>query len=133
MNKKQLKEKIDKLQKQLSEIEAKKKNKAKLIKIGNYLYETKEHDFNKLLSEIKFPKNAKLWLPSECIKFYEDKKLRNKLNLKDCWFFVKSSLDDMKAVARFGASSDRINLNCDGSPGCRGSSLGVRFKFKVKK
>ena len=135
-NKQQIKDKIKELQSQLAEIEAKEeanKNKVDFIVIDGWAYETKEHDFNKKLSEIEIPKGKELWLPSECYKFYENKELRNKLSLSECWFFVKQIKENTINVARFVAFSDWANLYCSWRPGNSYPSLGVRFKWKVKK
>jgi len=107
--------------------------KEDFIVIDGWAYETKEHDFDKELGDIKIPKGKELWLPSECRKFYEDKKLREKLNLSDCWFFVKQVRDNTTDVAGFGAGSVGAGFNCYWSPTYSNPSLGVRFKWKVKK
>jgi len=107
--------------------------KEDFIVIDGWAYETKEHDFDKKLSNIEIPKGKELWLPSECRKFYEDKKLREKLNLSDCWFFVKQVKDNTKDVAWFDADSGWAFFNCGRVPTFANLSLGVRFKWKVKK
>lgn len=109
------------------------KNKVDFIVIDGWAYETKEHDFNKTLSEIEIPKGKELWLPSETWKFYEDKELKNKLNLSDCWFFVHQPRENTTDVAGFYAYSDGAGLGCDGNPSLSDVGLGVRFKWKVKK
>ena len=137
MKKKQeIQDKIKELQSQLAEIEAKEeanKNKVDFIVIDGWAYETKEHDFNKKLSEIEIPKGKELWLPSECYKFYENKELRNKLSLSECWFLVKQIKENTINVASFDATSGRAYLDCVRHPDDSGPSLGVRFKWKVKK
>ena len=137
MNKKdKIKKQIEKLQKELEDIEAKEeaeKNKVDFIVIDGWAYETKEHDFNKELSEIKIPKGKELWLPSECYKFYEDKELRKKLNLNNCYFFVKQIIENTSDVARFNAYSFYADLGCGMDSNYSYSTLGVRFKWKVNK
>ena len=95
-------------------------------------YEIETHDFGKRLSQIKIPKGWRLWKPSECWKFYEDKELRKIMNLEDCWFFVFNPTED-QFVARFDAYSGGADLYCGGNPADTGSSLGVRFCREVKK
>ena len=99
--------------------------KEDFIVIDGWAYEIKEHDFDKKLSDIEIPNGKELWLPSECWKFYEDKKLREKLNLSDCWFFVKQVKDNTKDVARFFAYSDRANFYCDWVPTGANPCIGV--------
>ena len=108
-----------------------KKEKVKTIKIGNWEYEIETHDFGKKLGEIKIPKGWELWKPSDCWRFYEDKKLRKKMNVEDCWFFVFNPFKDGR-VARFGADFGGAYLYCYRYPDDSGSSLGVRFKRKLK-
>ena len=107
--------------------------KEDFIVIDGWAYEIKEHDFDKKLSDIEIPNGKELWLPSECWKFYEDKKLREKLNLNDCQFFVKQVRDNTTDVAWFGADSDVANFYCGRYPTYTFPGLGVRFKWKVKK
>lgn len=114
-----------------SEIETE-KNKVDFIIIDGWAYETKEHDFNKRLGEIPIPEGKELWLPSETWRFYEDKKLREQLNLSDCWFFVKQVRENTTEVARFCADSDGVYLDTGYNSGGSNSTLGVRFKWKVK-
>lgn len=131
-NKQQKLEEAKELVKKLeAEIEAE-KNKVDFIVIDGWAYETHEHDFNKKLSEIKIPEGKELWLPSECWKFYEDENLREKLNLSDCWFFVKQGRENTTDVARFYADSFGADLYCYRDPSGSISSLGIRFKWKVK-
>lgn len=134
--KQQIQEKIKSLQNDLAEIEVKEeaeKNKVEFIVIDGWAYETKEHNFNKKLGDIKIPEGKELWLPSECWKFYEDKDLREKLNLKKCWFFVQQVRDNTSDVARFYAYSGGVYLDAGCDSGDSVSALGVRFKWKVKK
>ena len=130
-----LEKKRDKLKKDLADVESKietEKNKVDFIVIDGWAYETKEHDFNKELAEITIPEGRELWLPSECWKFYEDKNLREKLNLEDCWFFVRQVRDNTSDVARFFAGSVRVGLGAGYGSRDSYSTLGVRFKWKVK-
>jgi len=107
--------------------------KAKTVIVDNVEYEVEETQKGKKYSEIKIPKGWRLWEPEESVKLYKDKKLRKKLNLEDCWFFVQSRCFLPKYVARFGADSDRAGLNCYGYPQDSGSGLGVRFCRDLKK
>ena len=127
--------KAEELVKELKAQLEEEKNKVEFIVIDGWAYETKEHDFNKTLSEIQIPKEKELWLPSEVWKFYEDKKLKTKLNLNDCWFFVKQVRENTSDVARFFADSGSggAGLLCGRNPSYRGAGLGVRFKWKVGK
>jgi hypothetical protein len=134
--KQQIKDKIKDLQDKLADIEAKEeaeKNKVDFIVIDGWAYETKEHDFNKKLSEIKIPNGKELWSPSDCFRMYENKELREKLNLKDCWFFVKQIKEDTTDVARFYAYSYGVYFRTYYDSDYSYSSLGVRFKWKVKR
>lgn len=127
---KQLEEAENLVKKIKSEIEE--KNKVDFIVIDGWAYETKEHDFDKKLSDIQIPEGKELWLPSETWKFYEDKNLREKLNLSNCWFFIKQVRENTKDVARFYSDGGCADL----STGCYSddsySTLGVRWKWKVK-
>lgn len=106
----------------------------KTIEIEGWEYETETHDFDKKLPYIKIPKGWELWTYEDCIKLHNDKKLRKELNLDDCWFFIEQPFKVNKNnVARFYADSDGASLDCLGYPRGSGSSLGVRFKRKVKK
>jgi hypothetical protein len=128
--------KIKELQEKLKQIQERKeveKNKVDFIVIDGWAYETQDHDKGKELSEIKIPGGKELWLPSECWKFYENKELRDKLNLSDCWFFVKQIRENTSDVARFYADSVSVDLGTDYDSDDSGSYLGVRFKWKVKK
>ena len=134
-SKQKIQEQIKKLQTELADIETKEeqeKNKVDFIIIDGYAYETKEHDFNKKLGDIRIPEGKELWLPSECWKFYENKSLRKRLNLSDCWLFVKQVRKDTTDVARFCAGSNGVNLGTDYDSDYSYSALGVRFKWKVK-
>lgn len=139
--KQQLKKEIAKLECQLNDLiekEDQEMNKANWFQVGDYEYETKEHDFNNKLSSIKIPKGYRLWTSEECITFHNDPKLRKILNLEDCWFFIQqpfafNQLNNL--VAWFYAYSGRAVLGCDGGPTYADASLGVRFarkKFKEK-
>lgn len=99
-------------------------------------YECETHDFGKKLSEIKIPKGWRLWTIEECAKLHNNKKWREKLNLKDCWFFFEQPLkinDEGGYVAWFGADSGWADLDCGRYPSVTDSSLGVRFCRDVKK
>lgn len=109
------------------------KNKVGFIVIDGWAYETKEHDFNKELGNIIIPEGKELWLPSETFKFYEDKKLREQLNLSKCYFFVKQIRENTTDIARFCAYSSYCSLGWGYYSGGCDSTLGVRFKWKVKK
>jgi len=102
------------------------------IKINNIEYETKTHDFNKTLSEIKIPKGWRLWTAEECIKLFNSHE--KELNLTDCWFFIKQPFKKYQKeyVARFNANSDGANLYCYWDPSNRFDSLGVRFCREMK-
>jgi hypothetical protein len=137
--KQQIESEIAKLQKSLKEIEAKEeteKNKVSTIEIDGWEYENKEHGFNETLSEIKILKGWELWTYEDCIKLHNNENFRKALNLGDCWFFIEQPFSFNKEkgfVARFYADSDRADLYCNGGPTVTNSSLGVRFKRKVKK
>ncbi len=134
-----MKNKLDKqIEKKEAELETLKekreaeKNKVNFIVIDGWAYETKEHDFNKELGDIEIPKGRELWLPSEVYRFYEDKNLKEKLNLSKCWFFVRQVREDTTDVARFYANSGCASLNWGMVSSDSYSYLGVRFKWKVK-
>lgn len=136
MNKQKIQDKIAKLQEELKQLEAKEeeeKNKVSYIVIDGWAYETKEHDFNKKLSDIKIPEGKELLLPSECFRFYEDKDLRKKLNLLDCWFFVKQIRENTSDVAGFCTYSDGVDFRAGYYSGSSGPSLGIRYKWRIKK
>ncbi len=127
---------INKKEKELTTLKEKldiERNKVDFIIINGWAYEIKEHDFNKELGDIKIPKGKELWLPSETLKFYEDKKLKEKLNLSKCYFFLKQIREDTKDVARFYAYSDYACLDCDWDSSYSFSNLGVRFKWRAEK
>jgi hypothetical protein len=129
---KQLEEAEALVEKLKAEIEAE-KNKVKFIVIDGWAYETKEHDFNKKLSEIKIPEGKELWNVSDFEKFsLED---WNNLNLKKCWFYIKYpfAYNQFNSVAWFYAGSDWAYFNCYRDPSGSDASLGVRFKRKVTK
>jgi predicted nucleotide-binding protein (sugar kinase/HSP70/actin superfamily) len=129
-----LKQQIEKLQsklKLLEEKELEEKNKVDFIVVDGWAYETKDHDFNKKLSDIQISRGKKLWTYEDCIKLYNNYK--DKLNLNDCWFYIKQPLNQQDTVAWFGANSGRAILDCVRLPAYSNSSLGVRFKWKVKK
>ena len=126
---------IEKKESELKTLKEKKeieKNKVDFIVIDGWAYETKEHHFNEKLGDIKIPKGKELWLPSEVCKFYEDKKLKEKLNLSECYFFVKQMRANTSDVARFGAGSVRAILGFHRGPSGRVSVLGVRWVRSIK-
>lgn len=102
--------------------------------IDGWEYETEDHDFDKELKDIQIPKGWELWTIQDCIKLHNSHK--KELNLEDCWFYIKQEFKlnvEKDYVAGFYANSDWANLNCGGVPSDTGSSLGVRFKRKVRK
>ena len=107
--------------------------KGRTVIVGNVEYEVEETQKGIIYKDIKIPKGWRLWEPEETVKLHKDKKLRKKLNLEDCWFFVQSRYFLPKYVARFGADSDRADLNCDWNPRNSYSGLGVRFRRDLKK
>ena len=130
-----IQEKITKKESELSELKQQlevEKSKVDFIVINGWAYEIKDHDFNKKLSDIKIPAGKELWHPSECFNLYDDKKLREQLNLSDCWFFVKQVRENTTDVARFYADSVWVNVDSSYGSDYRDSDLGVRFKWRVK-
>ena len=112
------------------------KNKTDFIEIDGWAYETKEHDFNKTLDEIKIPEGKELWTAEDCIRLSNNAIDCFKLGLKDCWFFIKQPFEfneNNGYVARFNAGSGRAGLYCDRIRSGSDAELGVRFKWKVKK
>ena len=103
-----------------------------IIIIDGYEYETKTHDFNKCLKDIKIPKGWELWRVSDFEKF--SLKDWDTLNLKEAWFFIKYpfAYNPNDFVAGFITLSDGASFNCFRFPTSSGSSLGVRFKRKIK-
>lgn len=124
-------EQIDKLNRDIEELK-KDLDKVTTIIIDGYEYETKTHNFNKCLKDIVIPKGWELWTVSDFEKF--SLKDWDNLNLKDDWFFIKYpfAFNPNNYVARFYAGSGRTVLNCYGGPTDSISSLGVRFKRKIK-
>lgn len=106
----------------------------KTMKINNVEYECETHDFNKKFSEIKIPQGWRLWTAEECIKLHNSK-YKKKLNLDNCWFFIKQpfNLNKKQYIARFDSGSGWASLGCYGSLVSSDASLGVRFCKKVKK
>jgi hypothetical protein len=101
--------------------------------IDNVEYETETHDFNKILSEINIPKGWRLWTAEECIKLFNSHEKR--LNLSDCWFFIKQPFNKFKGkyVAGFDAGSGGAELNCCcWYPAFSDASLGVRLCRNIK-
>ena len=106
-----------------------------VIKIRNTEYETETHNFDKNLSEITIPNGWRLWTAQECIEFYNDVELRKKLNLEDCWFFIKQPFifnEEEKFVARFSANLYGADLDCERDPYYHTSRIGVRFARDIK-
>jgi hypothetical protein len=102
------------------------------IIIGDYEYETKTHDFNKCLKDIKIPKGWELWTVSDFEKF--NLKEWDKLGLKDSWFFIKYpfAFNLNNCVAGFIAYSGRADWYCNRNSSYSNDGLGVRFRRKVK-
>jgi hypothetical protein len=126
---------IDKLNRDIEELKKDleiQNNKVNTIIIDGYEYETKTHDFNKCLNDIKIPKGWELWETADFQKFSLEN--WNKLNLKEAWFYIKYpfAYNQKDYVAWFDANSAGAFLNCYGNPTYSGASLGVRFKRKVK-
>jgi hypothetical protein len=103
------------------------------IKIGNYEYEIKEHDFNLTFAKAKdlCPEGWELWTHQDCINLYNNKKTRKQLNLSTCWFYIINPFKN-NYIARFYADSDRADLFCIRLPQYSNTALGVRFKRKLK-
>jgi len=102
------------------------------IIIGDYEYETKTHDFNKYLKDIKIPKCWELWSVSDFEKF--NLKDWDNLNLKDTWFYIKHpfAFNPNNNVSGFSAVSGGASFNCYRYPTFLNDGLGVRFKRKIK-
>lgn len=128
-----LNEQIEKTKKKLAELEAKQQaelDKMKTIIINNVEYELKQHDNNKLLSEITIPKGKRLLLPSEAMMLYERGLLNNTF-----WFYVEQTNKKEKAngaFSRFYTYSGRANLFCDWNSTDRYGELGVLFAKDLK-
>lgn len=82
--------------------------------------------------KIELPKGKRKWTYEECVKLFNNKKLRKQLKLDDCWFFIESYLDKFPVVW-FNADSDGANLYCFRNPQYSNSSLGVRFAREISK
>lgn len=107
-------------------------NPYKTLIVGGVEYETETHDFDKKLSDIKIPKEWRLWTIKECISLFNSHE--KELNLSDCWFFIKQPFNKWKDnVAGFNAVSGRASFGCFWSPTDAYSSLGVRFCRDLKK
>ena len=102
------------------------------ITLNRVEYETKTHDFNKMLSEIKIPKGWRLWTAEECIKVFNSHE--KELNLSDCWFFIEHPFDKFKDKygGRFWADSVGASLYCGRGAVDRHDTLGVRFAKDLK-
>jgi hypothetical protein len=101
--------------------------------INGYEYTIKDEQKDKSFNEIVIPKGWKLWSISDIESFTLEQ--WNKLNLKDCWFFIKYPFicNPNNYVARFYVGSYRAYLNCIRDPTYHNPSLGVRFCREVKK
>jgi len=101
-----------------------KEPKTNTIIIDNVEYELKQHDNNKLLSEIKTPKDWRLLKPFEAQRLWDLNYLRNNR------FYVEQTNKEEKAkgnVAGFDAYSNRVYLKANRDPSSRVSDLGVLF------
>ena len=107
--------------------------KGRTVIVGNVEYGVEETQKGIIYKDIKIPEGWRLWEPEESVKLYKDKKLRKKLNLEDCWFFVQSRYFLPKYVARFWADSGWADLGCGRNPQDSDSDLGVRFCRDLKK
>ncbi|MEK6884780.1 MAG: hypothetical protein AABY22_34430 [Nanoarchaeota archaeon] len=104
------------------------KYKGKKIEVG-----IEDIEKGKRLDEIKIPKGWKLWTYQMCIDFHNDEKLRKKLDLEDCWFYVEQPFElNKNYVAGFRAFSDWVVLYCNCVPRGSDTALGVRFWREVK-
>src|SRR3990167_6478828 len=106
------------------------KYRGKKIEVG-----IEDEQKGKIFSDIEIPECWKLWTHQMCIDFHNDEKLRRELFLKDCWFFVEQPFDFNKNkgyIARFGAYSGWVGLDCYGYPQNSNSGLGVRFYREVE-
>lgn len=106
----------------------------KRIRIGDWEYDVEITQKNKLFSELEKPEGAELWKVSDFEKM--GKKEFDELKLWNEWFFIKQHMKAMEEkgyVAWFNANSNRAYLYCGGNPSDRDASLGVRWKWKVKK
>ncbi len=94
--------------------------------------ETKIHDKNKILSDIKIPKGWRLLKADEIIFLFNN--YEKELNLSNTWEFIEQPFTKFKDkyVARFSAGSDWALLYCDWLPQGSRSSLGVRFCKQIK-
>jgi len=98
--------------------------KTNTIIIDNVEYELKQHDNNKLLSEIKTPKDWRLLKPFEAQRLWDLNYLRNNR------FYVEQTNKEEKAkgnVARFDAGPGGALLLASWDPSSRVSYLGVLF------
>ena len=109
------------------------KIKSKTVIHDGKEYTIEDEQEGRKYSEIVVPKGWKLWEPEDVVRLHKDEKLRKKLNLNDCWFFVESKYYLPKYVARFFANSGRVFLICDWDPVSSNSSLGVRFRSRFSR
>jgi len=142
MNKQKIKNKIEKLNKQLQEIEEKErlkkeKNKDKPvytkipelgIEISQQIYNNKTYsEILKLVKESQIADHNLLFKLRELTEKYPQ--------FEAFWVFVPNPDKISKekgAVARFNAYSDGADLYCDRNPSNRNSSLGVFLWRKIK-
>ena len=115
--------------------ELKEYNPTKFITLDGWNYEIETHDNGKTLSEIEIPEGYELFTKQDIHKLCSNEQIEKKANLLDCWFFIKQWRKDYigKYVVGFYADSDRAGLDCFRYPSYSDASLGVRFKWKVKK
>ena len=106
--------------------------KNKTIIIDGVEYDCETTQLGKTFNEIKIPKGKRLWTAEECIKLHNSK-FKEKLNLDDCWFFIKQPFKfNSEFVAGFYADSGRAVLSCNWDPSNPNASLGVRFAKDIK-
>jgi hypothetical protein len=90
----------------------------KKVVVDGWEYDTKDSQLGTSFEKIKIPNGSELWTAEDTIKLYNDRKLRKKLNLEDCWFWVKHPYEtsNKKNVARFRADSVGAYLDCKWGP-----------------
>lgn len=124
-----LNQQIEKTKKKLAELESK-QHKIKTIIINNVEYELKQHDNNKLLSEIRIPKGWRLLLLSEVMMLYERGLIDTSF-----WIYVKQTNKEKEKkgrVARCIACSVGAYLYCYRNPSNSNASLGVMLCRDLK-
>ena len=91
----------------------------------------KQQQIGVLFKDIKIPRGYRLIKATEIMKFWDNKKFREtilKENDNDVLFFMENlDIYKDKYIARFGASSGRSVLGCNGGPRGSNSSAGVIF------